>query len=478
MNILLVDLSSIVHPAWHVHGADADVNATSDASIARVRAAASGYDHVAVCIDTGKSFRCDISAEYKAHREKKPESFHHQYARACDVLSRDGFLVVGAKGFEADDVIATIVAWAERELEDANVTILTGDKDLCQLVTERTTIVSVQTGEKRGPAEVAERFGVHPSQMLAYLSLVGDASDGVRGAPGVGPKTAARLIADHGSLVEIFSRVTGTLEASGFTPALYKSLNENGSAVALAEKLIALRTDAPIDCARVIEQREAVSLSGGSMPEIKEAEIIEDEETHVDQSNNEQQPAPTPQAVRSDVHVDDARTSQTAAIDRVEWSAELEPRTMAQAAAIAKTLHDSRLFSAYGTPQAIMAIVMSGREFGIGTMASLRSFHVVEGKVTMSSELLIALVLKSGKCEYFEPVELTQTHATYATKRKGRGEFKHTFSIEEAKQAGLVKDKSGWVKYPADMCAARCIARVARKIYPDVVGGLYCPEEF
>jgi hypothetical protein len=145
---------------------------------------------------------------------------------------------------------------------------------------------------------------------------------------------------------------------------------------------------------------------------------------------------------------------------------------------LASDMHASRLFSAYGTPQGVLSTVMLGRELGLPAMAALRSVHVIEGKHALSAQLMVALVLKSGFAEYFEPVTFDDKQATFVTKRVGaRKEVTLTHTIEMAAQAGLLKPNSNWHKIPTDMLMARAQSRLCRLVYPDVVGGLYTPDE-
>jgi hypothetical protein len=162
-----------------------------------------------------------------------------------------------------------------------------------------------------------------------------------------------------------------------------------------------------------------------------------------------------------------------------EWERQLDPRSMRDARVIAKDLFDSRLFSAYGTPQGVLSTVMLGRELGLPAMASLRGIHIIEGKHALSASLMVALVIKSGLAEYFRPVSFSATDATFETLRKGSGQqpVTMTHTIDMAVTAGLVKEKSNWVKVPTDMLVARAQSRLARLIYPDIVGGLYTPDE-
>ena len=164
-------------------------------------------------------------------------------------------------------------------------------------------------------------------------------------------------------------------------------------------------------------------------------------------------------------------------------NAGLEPRSMNDAVRLAQRMHDSRMFSAYGTPQAVLSTMLLGRELGMPAMASLRSVHVIEGKHSLSADLMVALVLKSGMAEYFQLVESTDHECTFETKRKGNPHpQKLNYTIEDAKQAGLLQPTrsgkpSNWQKMPKQMLRARAKSELARLEYPDLLAGLYTPEE-
>ena len=166
-----------------------------------------------------------------------------------------------------------------------------------------------------------------------------------------------------------------------------------------------------------------------------------------------------------------------------EWERGLEPRSMDDACLLAKRMHESRMFSAYGTPQAVLSTVLLGRELGMPSMASLRSVHIIEGKHSLSADLMVALVLKSGMAEYFQLVESTETACTFETKRKGNPHPQRlSYTMEDAKLAGLLGPTrsgkpSNWDKMPKQMLRARAKSELARLEYPDLLAGLYTPEE-
>src|SRR5690606_25227148 len=102
-----------------------------------------------------------------------------------------------------------------------------------------------------------------------------------------------------------------------------------------------------------------------------------------------------------------------------EWGRQLDPRSLREAKTVALDMFNSRMWSDYGNPQAVLSTVMVGRELGLPAMAALRSIHVIDGKHSLSAHLMVALVLRSGLAEYFEPISFSDTEATYETKRKG-----------------------------------------------------------
>jgi hypothetical protein len=186
-------------------------------------------------------------------------------------------------------------------------------------------------------------------------------------------------------------------------------------------------------------------------------------------------PAPTSQALTSAV------LPYAAPYAPVDFSQQLEPRNMDDAVRLAQRMYESRLFGAYGTPQAVLATVLAGRELGIPAMASLRAFHIIEGKPTLSAGTIQSLVIKSGKAKYFRCAERTNERATFETQRGDDPPVSLSFSVEDGRRAWPKDDaafaKSGWGKNPADLCVARASSKLARLVYPDVVSGLYAPEE-
>jgi hypothetical protein len=155
-----------------------------------------------------------------------------------------------------------------------------------------------------------------------------------------------------------------------------------------------------------------------------------------------------------------------------------EPRNIDEAIHLAKVLHASRLLPrGLSTPEAVVATIITGAELGLSPMQAIRSIHIIDGKPTMSSDLMVAMVKRHEACKFFRLVESSGQVATYETQRAGDPEpTRMSFSIEEAKSAGLAS-KDVWKKFAAAMLRARCASSLARTVYPDLVMGIYDPDE-
>src|SRR6267154_613768 len=201
--------------------------------------------YVAVVFDTkAPTFRHREYAAYKAHRPPMPEDPAPPIPQDRPVPGAPGVPIVEQDGVEADDILGTLAVEAARA--GADVKILTGDKDFFQIISDRSQMFSprargesVETIERAG---VRARFGVDPERMVDLLALMGDAVDNVPGVPGVGEKTAASLIATHGSLDELYRSLDQVPKES-----LREKLRMNEGKARLSKKLVTIRTDLPLD---------------------------------------------------------------------------------------------------------------------------------------------------------------------------------------------------------------------------------------
>lgn len=155
------------------------------------------------------------------------------------------------------------------------------------------------------------------------------------------------------------------------------------------------------------------------------------------------------------------------------------PQNLGQASELAETLSKSKLLPVdlRGNKSDVLVQIITGSELGLGPMQSIRSIHIIKGKPTMSADLMVALVKRSPECVSFKLVETDAQHAIYETERKNEGKTRLGFTMEEAKAAGLLKDDSGWKRYPAAMLRARAASALCRAVYPDLLLGVYETSE-
>lgn len=154
----------------------------------------------AVCVfdARGKTFRDDLFPDYKSHRPPMPEDLAAQIEPIHEAVRALGWPLLAIEGVEADDIIGTLARQASAQGIDTIVS--TGDKDLAQLVDPHVTLVNTMSGEVLDVAGVNNKFGVPPERIVDYLMLVGDTVDNVPGVNKVGPKTAVKWLAEHGSI--------------------------------------------------------------------------------------------------------------------------------------------------------------------------------------------------------------------------------------------------------------------------------------
>lgn len=241
--LFLVDMGAIYWHAWHSSNRDMAPDEPAEAAIGRVRRWAEEYPQLAVCCDDPSgTWRHKAYAEYKATRTEKPAGASAQLARAIDVLRRDGFPVWMHPNMEADDVLASAATIAVSRGID--VVLATPDKDLAQLVCDRVSILNPRTGKLLRAPDVVAKYGVRPDQIGDWLALVGDASDNIPGAKGIGDKTAAELLAAHGTLPEVMKASRDP--ESEMTPKRRALLADSKDNIHLSRELVTLVVDLPI----------------------------------------------------------------------------------------------------------------------------------------------------------------------------------------------------------------------------------------
>ncbi|ELW82020.1 MULTISPECIES: DNA polymerase I [Acinetobacter] len=192
--------------------------------------------HMAVIFDTPEpTFRHQLSPIYKGDRPSMPEELSQQIPYLHALIRALGIPLHTLPGAEADDIIGTLAKRAEKE--GYQVLISTGDKDMAQLVTDKVTLEDSFKDKPMDVDGVIEKFGVRPDQIIDYLTLMGDASDGIRGVPGVGAKTAAKLLNEYGSIDGILKNVDNIKGKVG------QSLKDNVDGITLDHQLASIIID-------------------------------------------------------------------------------------------------------------------------------------------------------------------------------------------------------------------------------------------
>jgi DNA polymerase-1 len=213
---------------------------------------ADGPTHMAVILDKSEhTFRNDLYDKYKAHRPPAPEDLVPQFPMIRDATRAFSLPCIEELGWEADDLIASYTKAALAQ--GWSVTIVSSDKDLMQLMTDPSVdMLDTMNNRRMGPDDTREKFGVGPEKLGEVLALMGDSVDNVPGVPGVGPKTAAKLILEHGDLESVLAAAPEMKKGK-----LRDNLIEHADLARLSHKLVTLACDVPLP-----EPLEAMELQG------------------------------------------------------------------------------------------------------------------------------------------------------------------------------------------------------------------------
>ena len=250
--LAVIDGNSLLHRAFHA------LPVTMTAPDGRPTNAAYGFvsmllkltesfwpDTLIVAFDKGRpAFRTEALQRYKIQRPPTPDELRPQFGIVKELLGAMNVPVVECEGWEGDDLLGT---FAERgEAEGMRVLLFTADKDAYQLVTDRVSVVSTKTGITDivvyDPAAVEARLGVRPDQVADYLGLKGDTSDNIPGVPGIGPKTAAKLIQEYGSLDAVLEH------AEEIKGKVGENLRANMDEARVSRTVATIRRDVPVEC--------------------------------------------------------------------------------------------------------------------------------------------------------------------------------------------------------------------------------------
>jgi DNA polymerase-1 len=215
-------------------------------------------DYLAVTFDSkAPTFRSEVYKEYKANRPSMPEGLVPQIPYIKKITQGYRIAILEMDGYEADDLIGTV---AKKVGPEVDVVIITGDKDILQLVNDRIQVYDTMKEKKFGVEEVVQRFGVHPEQVVEVMGLAGDAIDNIPGIPGIGEKTAIQLIKAYGSVENLLTHVEEIPRTR-----LKENLKTHGDLARLSRQLATIHTDVPI-----LYQLKDFSLSPPDLRTLKE----------------------------------------------------------------------------------------------------------------------------------------------------------------------------------------------------------------
>jgi DNA polymerase-1 len=215
-------------------------------------------DYLAVTFDSkAPTFRSKVYKDYKANRPSMPEGLVPQIPYIKKITRGYRIAILEMDGYEADDLIGTV---AKKVGPEVDIVIITGDKDILQLVNDRIQVYDTMKEKKFGLEEVVQRFGVHPEQLVEVMGLAGDAIDNIPGIPGIGEKTAIQLIKNYGSVENLLTHVEEIPQKR-----LKENLKTHGDLARLSRQLATIYTDVPI-----FYQLKDFSLSPPDLKTLKE----------------------------------------------------------------------------------------------------------------------------------------------------------------------------------------------------------------
>ncbi|MFY9604815.1 MAG: 5'-3' exonuclease H3TH domain-containing protein, partial [bacterium] len=249
--LILIDGNSLVHRAFHAippltTGTGQHTNAVYGFTTMFLRLLEDERpDYLAVAFDKGKvTFRHGEFEDYKANRTETPDELRSQFPLVKELLEAYRVPIFEQEGYEADDLLGTLARKAEAE--GFSVLIVSGDRDVLQLVSPRVTVLFTRRGiselEVMDAGAVEEYLGVPPEQVADYKGLVGDQSDNIPGVPGIGPKTATKLLKEFENLEEILSDLEGVRQKG-----VRSKLEEYCEQARLSKRLATIVCDIPLD---------------------------------------------------------------------------------------------------------------------------------------------------------------------------------------------------------------------------------------
>lgn len=245
--IYLIDATATIHRAYHaIRGLSTSAGLPTNAVFGFTRMLIKlikdrSPEYIAMCFDSkGKTFRHEMYPDYKATRPPMPDDMRIQLPYISEVVKGFNLHIIELPGYEADDLIGTLAAKAEKA--GFSVVMVTGDKDFIQLVTDSVSILDPMKDKVTNLVDVHKTFGLEPQKIIDVMGFSGDSSDNVPGVPGVGPKTALSLVQTFGGMNHVYEKIDEVSSKS-----LRQKLSEHKDKAFLSRSLVTINTDVPID---------------------------------------------------------------------------------------------------------------------------------------------------------------------------------------------------------------------------------------
>lgn len=480
MKFLAVDLSALFSLYWHAaQGTAQEFSEPYLRTIQAVRRHREGFDRVAICCDTGTSFRRAIWPSYKANRPDRGEPYREQIRRTVDALGKDGCMIFRAPPhpvhqgpggeamyLEADDVIGSLCSWAGED--EHEVVILSSDKDLCQLVGDSVRVRNMTKPDQpdMDAAAVEAKFGVPPARIPDMLALAGDKSDNYKPIEGVGDVRAVAMIKQFGGAPAVFSEANLATLHMVVGDALSKKIKEAGSEpVQRAMEVATILRDAALDFGPLLEEPvyDSVELPE-AQPAAEPAAPAREVALAVSKPKVIQTPA---RAAAPEVQLYSA--------DLPYWAEASYLNTLHQ---IGKAFHVAGCFPNVAKPEQVMVVGMMAHERGIGLATAMQHAYFVNGKLSWSGAYLALLARRSGQCDELRIQRLDDSGCTIRIKRTGNPARDVTFSYKDAEDSGVTSRNRGiWGNYRKQMLYWSALRTALRQEFPDIIAGHYMPDE-
>lgn len=471
LRILAVDISNLFRRNWEA-GQGKELGEAHNRTVQAIARFREGFDRVAICCDGGTSFRKALSAQYKANRTDPGEAYRDQLRRTLERLDADGCTILRAPAVldpqgsdgqalyaEADDTIGALCGWAWEGGHE--VGILSGDKDLFQLVGDGVWVIRPEGGPLVGPDEVKERLGVPPALVPDFLALAGDASDGYKPYRGIADTRAEALLQAFGSALDVFHPGNADKLDGIVGQANAKTLREAGAEPCRrALQLATIRRDLDIDFSPLLAE-----------PVLKSV-VPHKEESDAGPAAQPTEPARPSVAL---VTTERQAAALVAAPKSDPWA--LQPSGQKGLWQTAEWLANARVFPNLGSPEQIIAATIIAQNLGVPQGLALMHAYVVHGRIGWSAGFIFGLVRRCAECLAFRVGDSQKGSATMIHHRKGEPEGRYHFTIDMAKAAGWIKKDGIWERRPDVMCRWAAIREDARMVFADVVAGVYMPDE-